>query len=728
MKNIPYLICFILLNLNLGQNYLWPTNSSNTITAFFAEERPRRYHAGIDIRTYGKIGFEVYAIDDGYIEKIKTNYKGYGNTIYLRLNDGNLAVYAHMDKFSPEMNDIIKILKKKYNNQIIEHYFETQEVIVKRGEIIGYTGDSGTISGPHLHFEIRDKNNISLNPLIDFYKINDDIRPTPQKIAFIPKGLNTKIDNFSDIRVYDINKNTDSEYYISDTISVIGKFGISLNILDQINKQPFNYGLYNIELYIDGDIKYKVEYKKHDFSDGPLVLKERNYHLKKIYNKRFYNLYNSTPNLSFIDQRSSPFYDLEEGIHNIVIKAKDVNGNDIIIFGTIISSPNKKIIHNIKETSDSIIVMIDSNNKNTNYTLDLCNKYNGEKINSITTNNKNIVINKSMLKEPFTVINLYGKSSNGLNTNKYYYSSKSKNKSIEGKFNIKTFTHGALIQFTENIFSNKTAKINIISNDTTFSYKTGRISQNTLTTNIIRYEDFKNIKQLEIEYDSKTKLNIKQNIYSSVYYPNDVFYLKRNNFSINTLTKFINDTILMWVEDNNIKIPKEYTLLSGPYSIKPKTLAFDKPLNIKFEYPTLEEGTGIYYYDDDNEKMIYLNTKYNNKEYSTNILSNETIFLLKEKEEPIIENLIPDIDATYKSKDITKIHFTVDDKLSGISSIDNISVKIDNFPILFEYNPYRKEVFYEFDEEFSSGKHLLEIQVKDNVGNLKSIKGNFVIQ
>ena len=101
---------------------------------------------------------------------------------------------------------------------------------------------------------------------------------------------------------------------------------------------------------------------------------------------------------------------------------------------------------------------------------------------------------------------------------------------------------------------------------------------------------------------------------------------------------------------------------------------------------------------------------------------------MKEKEEPIIENLIPDIDATYKSKDITKIHFTVDDKLSGISSIDNISVKIDNFPILFEYNPYRKEVFYEFDEEFSSGKHLLEIQVKDNVGNLKSIKGNFVIQ
>ena len=101
---------------------------------------------------------------------------------------------------------------------------------------------------------------------------------------------------------------------------------------------------------------------------------------------------------------------------------------------------------------------------------------------------------------------------------------------------------------------------------------------------------------------------------------------------------------------------------------------------------------------------------------------------MKEKEEPLIENLIPDIDATYKSKDITKIHFTVDDKLSGLSSIDNISVKIDNFPILFEYNPYRKEVFYEFDELLSTGKHLLEIEIKDNVGNLKLVKGNFIIK
>ena len=192
-------------------------------------------------------------------------------------------------------------------------------------------------------------------------------------------------------------------------------------------------------------------------------------------------------------------------------------------------------------------------------------------------------------------------------------------------------------------------------------------------------------------------------------------------------SNFINDTTLIWIEKNQTKVPEEYTLLLGPYEIKPKTLVFDNYLDIKFEYPE-EERVGIYNYNIDNKNWTYLNTNYNNNEYTTNILSNEIVCLLKEQEPPIIQNLIPDINATYRSQDIEKLHFEVEDKLSGISSIDNISIKIDDLPILFEYNPYRKEVFYEFDERLSIGNHLLEITIKDNVGNLKSIKGNFIIK
>jgi len=729
MKNLSYSIYFIFLHLCLfSQDYLWPTNASNTITAFFAEERPRRYHAGIDIRTYGKVGFETYAIEDGYVEKIKIDYKGYGKTLYLRLDDGNLAVYAHLDKFNPEIDNIINIIKNDNNKQVFEHRFEKQEINVNRGEIIGYTGDTGTISGPHLHFEIRDKNNISLNPFLNFYELEDDIAPIPQKLAFIPKTKETKIENFSDIAIYNITKNNKSEYYISDTISVIGDFGISLSILDKVNKQPFSFGLYNLELYIDGEMKYKVEYNEHNFSDGNLVLEERNYHLKRTYQEKFYNLYNSTPNLSFIDKRSWPQYKLEPGIHNMTIKAKDINENSVIIFGTIISIQNEEIIHNLTETNDSIIFLFDDKINQRNYKLDICNKYDGSIFKTININNNKISINKVSLKEPFTVINLSGKSFNGLNTERYYYQSKNKlTKAIEGKFNIKTFTHGALIQFKENEFLNNSAIINIIKKDTILSYKTNRISQNIISSEIINFNDFNNAIKLEVKYETIPEMSIKEDIYSSVFYPNKGLYLKKDNFIVDNISNFINDSMLVFVSEYE-QTDDDLNFLSSAYSLGPKTLIFKKELNIHFEYESQEKGVGIYYYDEKNNLWNYLETDYNNKRYSTSVLSNEIFSLIKDINPPLIKNLIPNINSTYKFQDLEKLSFIIEDDLSGISNINNILIKIDNEPILFEYNSYRNEVFYFFEEDLLEGSHLIEIQVKDNVGNMTLINGGFLIK
>jgi len=673
MKNLSYLTYIIIFNLLISQDYLWPTNASNTITAFFAEERPRRYHAGIDIRTYGKTGFEIYAIEDGYIEKIKINYKGYGNTLYLKLNDGNIAVYAHLEKFYPELNEIINIIKKEYNNQVIEHYFNKQELMVKKGEIIGYTGDTGTISGPHLHFEIRDENNLSINPLIDFYKIEDSIPPIPQKLALIPKSRNTKINGFSDIMLYDIIKNSNTEYYISDTIAVTGKFGIALNIIDKINKQPFDYGLYKIELYIDGELKYKIKYNEYDFSHGDLVEEERNYYLKRIENKRYYNLYNSTPELLFIDKRSWPYYELDKGLHNIVIKASDVNNNEIIIFGTIISDLNKELIYTAIETEKTIDFLIDKQDDSYEYIIDICDKYYGEKFKRIKTTEKKISIENSILNDPFEIMSLYGKKQNGLKTKKIFYQKEStniKNILASGEFEIKNFKHGALIQYVENQFSNQTAKINLILKDTIISYKASRIKQNTLSTETIKYSDLENLETLQIEYENSPRATtVNQNINSMVFYPNNGIYLSDKQFTFEGNINFIKDTALLWIEKKQVlenDMPKKSTLLLGPYDTNPKTLIFKEKIDISFKYDDQQKGIGIYYYDDKLKKWIYLDTKYKNGTFYSSILSNEIFALLSENNPPLIKKLIPDIGATYKSKDISNISFLIEDDLSGI--------------------------------------------------------------
>ena len=85
------------------EDYLWPTNASKTITTVFGDIRPFRYHTGIDIRTYGINGLDIYAIQDGYISRIAVSSSGYGKVIYIKMKDGNTIYGYRKSKDGPEL-------------------------------------------------------------------------------------------------------------------------------------------------------------------------------------------------------------------------------------------------------------------------------------------------------------------------------------------------------------------------------------------------------------------------------------------------------------------------------------------------------------------------------------------------------------------------------------------------------------------------------------------------
>ena len=726
MKTLSYSIYFIFLFPILGQDYLWPTNASNTLTAFFGEERPQRYHAGIDIRTYGKNGFEIYAIEDGYIERIKTNYKGYGKTIYLRLDDGNLAVYAHLEKFYPELDQIIKILNKQYDSSVINHRFNKQELRVKKGDIIGYTGDTGTLSGPHLHFEIRDKNNKSLNPLEKFYAINDSKKPIPRKIAFIPNNHETKINGFNNIDIIDIIKGENNQYFLKDTISIVGEFGISLNIHDKIDNQPFSYGVYNIELYLNGDIKYKVQYDTHDFSQGKEILNERNYFLKRQENQTYYNLFSTDSDLTFIDKKSHSSYEIQNGVHNMVIKASDINGNEITIFGQIIGQNISKLNFNVIQNEETIDFIIEESDIHENYFIEIGNKYNSDVIETFKFSKKKISIDKHILNDPFNCITIYGKAKNGLSSYKNFYKNNSQsNDIIEGKFNFLIFNDGVIVQFIENEFSNQKATISLITKNQV-DYETNRISKNMLSTNKIYFSDFENLNQIKINYESEINYEIIKEINSAIYYPKDLFYLSNNEINVNFSNSFKDSTLVIIEKENNYN-NESLDFKSNSYKILPSTIPFKNYARINFNHLE-DDGIGVYFYDKKNQKWKFLETEYLDGDYSAEINSNEIFAIIQELEPPIIKNLKPDIDANYRAQDINKIEFYVEDNLSGISNIENISLKFDGEPLLFDFNLYQKKISYEFEDWLTLGAHNIEIKVIDNVGNATIKKGTFNIK
>tara|TARA_B110000438_G_scaffold303117_1_gene363227 strand:+ start:1439 stop:2410 length:972 start_codon:yes stop_codon:yes gene_type:complete len=104
--------------------------------------KTKKMHWGMDFSA--PKGTEVYATGDGKVEKVKRSKRGYGNQVRINHSYGYKTFYAHLDKY---------IVKKGQ--------------VVKRGDLIGYIGSTGTSTAPHLHYEVvKDKKKV--NP-VNYY-------------------------------------------------------------------------------------------------------------------------------------------------------------------------------------------------------------------------------------------------------------------------------------------------------------------------------------------------------------------------------------------------------------------------------------------------------------------------------------------------------------------------------------------------------------------------------
>ncbi|MGY6558178.1 MAG: M23 family metallopeptidase [Nitritalea sp.] len=201
------LLVFVLLTLTFlasGQkpadtplpDYAFPVAGSPPflLSGNFAELRPTHFHAGIDVKIGGRSGAPILAISDGYIERIKTSSFGYGLVIYLRHEDGNSSVYAHLDDFSPQVKALFIPEHYAKEENDLEFFPEAGSWPIQKGDLLGYGGNTGSSAGPHLHFEIRDSLERPLDPL-RFYPghVRDAIPPSLLAVTLVPLSLDSRV-------------------------------------------------------------------------------------------------------------------------------------------------------------------------------------------------------------------------------------------------------------------------------------------------------------------------------------------------------------------------------------------------------------------------------------------------------------------------------------------------------------------------------------------------------
>ena len=107
----------------------------------------------------------------------------YGKVVYIDHPNGFTSVYAHLKDFSTELDNYVRGELYRSKKSTIKKFPKKGELKVGRGELIGYSGNTGGSSGPHLHFEIRDSETQNvLNPHLFGYKLSDSKEPVIKKI------------------------------------------------------------------------------------------------------------------------------------------------------------------------------------------------------------------------------------------------------------------------------------------------------------------------------------------------------------------------------------------------------------------------------------------------------------------------------------------------------------------------------------------------------------------
>lgn len=266
IRLLPFLALLILASVPLNpypQNYFRsPLGIPITLAGSFAEMRANHFHSGLDIKTNGKSGYRVYATASGWISRIAVSPSGFGNALYVTHPNGFVTVYAHLDRFSEAVAGFVKSKQYERESFAIDLFPSRNQFEITQGEVIAFSGNSGSSSGPHLHFEIRnERTGWPENPLLFGFEIPDTRAPRIIRMKLYAIGDSSRI------RVHDTRtggwrtisggksivlemtrENGSYRFERVDKIEASGQIGLGIQTYDYHNGSNNRLGTYHISL------------------------------------------------------------------------------------------------------------------------------------------------------------------------------------------------------------------------------------------------------------------------------------------------------------------------------------------------------------------------------------------------------------------------------------------------------------------------------------------------
>jgi len=368
MRIIPIFFLSLLLINTPGEEpkersiFISPVIIPLSLSANFGELRTDHFHSGLDIKTQGVTGKEVLAAASGYVYRISISPGGFGKAMYLRHPSGYSTVYGHLDKFTPEIEEYVISRQYEERSYMVTLWPPKERFKFDRGEIIAYSGNSGSSSGPHLHYEIRKSDEeVPVNPLLFEFGIEDNIKPVMENLVVYPAGRKTLINNQNKqlkVNIYGGNGN----YSISskNEISISGPAGFGFKAYDLLNDSYNKFAVFTIELKIDSIPVFNYKMDAFAFSESRYVNSHIDYETlqkENIYVERAFILPNDRLSVysNVINNGIVNFSD--EKKHRVELIVSDIHSNKSVLSFNVKSVPADVQENQVKTDEKSSVIM-----------------------------------------------------------------------------------------------------------------------------------------------------------------------------------------------------------------------------------------------------------------------------------------------------------------------------------------------------------------------------------
>lgn len=246
--------------------FRYPLDLAPSTAGSFGELRANHFHSGLDFKTNQRIGYPVHAAYDGYISRVRIQFGGFGQALYINHPNGYTTVYGHIESFTPEIAKYIH--DYQYKNQTYEADIALPAGMFKvnKGDVVAVSGNRGASAGPHVHFEIRDTlTQETINPQLFGLTIEDKIPPAISAIGIYHLNGNP----FSEKTPKDFLAVTGSNgsYHLlkPQVLDLSGNTGFGISVIDQNSASINRNGIYSLELKLDGVTMYTFAVERFAF-------------------------------------------------------------------------------------------------------------------------------------------------------------------------------------------------------------------------------------------------------------------------------------------------------------------------------------------------------------------------------------------------------------------------------------------------------------------------------